>query len=330
MGTMTGTLPARVAIHEVGPREGFQSETPPISTIEKIALADALSDTGLQSIELVAFVSPKWVPAMADAEEVLRGIRRRPGVRYTGIFLNVQGLKRALQTDCAIEGTLSVSASETFSKRNTNKTTEESLAELPAFIETYQAAGIAVERILISAAFGCNFEGYISLERVLDCIDRVRTLAAERGETMRSVKLLDTMGWANPEQIRRTIDAIRNRWSDMSVALHLHDTRGLGLANAAAALHDGVTEFDSAVAGLGGCPFAAVKGAPGNISTEDFAFLCEQMGIETGIDLERLVECVDLAERIFGRSLPGHLGKGGLFRTERPTGWARHANLARV
>jgi hydroxymethylglutaryl-CoA lyase len=317
---MTGTLPDRVAIHEVGPREGFQSETPPIPTAEKIALVDALSETGLQSIELVAFVSPKWVPAMADAEEVLHGIRRVPGVRYSGIFLNVQGLKRALATDCAIEGSLSVSASETFSKRNT--TTDESLAELPAFIETYQAAGIPVERVLISAAFGCNFEGYIPLERVLDCMERVRTIAAEHGETLRSVKLLDTMGWANPEQIRRTIDAVHDRMPELEVALHLHDTRGLGLANATAALHEGVREFDSAVAGLGGCPFAAVKGAPGNISTEDFAFLCEQMGIETGIDLERLVECVDLAERIFNRPLPGHLAKGGLFRDRRPSGWA--------
>jgi hydroxymethylglutaryl-CoA lyase len=319
---MTGSVPARVAIHEVGPREGFQSESPPIPTEQKIELANALSETGLRSIELVAFVSPKWVPQMADAEEVLRGITRAPGVRYTGIFLNVQGLKRALASDCYVEGSLSLSASETFSKRNTNKTTDESLAELPAFVETYQDAQIPVERVLISAAFGCNFEGYISLERVLDCIRRVRDLAAERGETIRSVKLLDTMGWANPEQIRRTIHAVRSRWPELSVALHLHDTRGLGLANAAAALHEGVTEFDSAVAGMGGCPFAAVKGAPGNISTEDFAFLCEQLGIETGLDLDRLVACVDLAERIFGRALPGHLAKGGLFRTLRPTGWA--------
>jgi hydroxymethylglutaryl-CoA lyase len=139
------------------------------------------------------------------------------------------------------------------------------------------------------------------------------------------VKLLDTMGWANPEQIRRTIDAVRNRRPELEIALHLHDTRGLGLANATAALHEGVREFDSAVAGMGGCPFAAVKGAPGNISTEDFAFLCEQMGIATGLDLDRLVDCVELAERIFGRSLPGHLAKGGLFRAQRPAGWAATA-----
>jgi hydroxymethylglutaryl-CoA lyase len=316
------SLPSSVTINEVGPREGTQSESPPIPTAQKIELSDALSETGLRTIELVAFVSPKWVPAMADADDVLRGIRRAPGVRYTGIFLNVQGLNRAIAADCVAEGALTLSASETFNKRNTNKNLDEALAELPAFIAAYQAAAIPVERINIPAAFGCNFEGYIPLDHLLDVIARVRAVAEEHGERPTSVKLLDTMGWANPEQIRRTIAAIGERWPDFDVALHLHDTRGLGIANAAAALHEGVREFDAAVGGLGGCPFAAVAGAPGNIATEDFAFLCEQMGIATGIDLDRLVACVDLAERIFGRTLPGHLSKGGLFRAKRPVGWA--------
>jgi hydroxymethylglutaryl-CoA lyase len=307
------SLPGSVIITEVGPREGTQSESPPIPTAQKIELADALSETGLRTIELVAFVSPKWVPAMADVDEVLAGIRRAPGVRYTGIFLNVQGLQRAIAADCVSEGALTLSA---------NKTLDESLAELPAFIAAYQAAAIPVERINIPTAFGCNFEGYISLEHLLDCIARVRAIAEEHGERPTSVKLLDTMGWANPEQMRRTIVAIRDRWPDLEIALHLHDTRGLGIANASAALAEGVRLFDTAVGGLGGCPFAAVAGAPGNIATEDFAFLCEQLGIATGIDLERLVACVDLAERIFGRQLPGHLAKGGLFRERRPVGWA--------
>ena len=313
------SFPSHVIVNEVGPREGFQSESPPIATAAKIELIDALSETGVSVIELVAFVSPKWVPAMADAEEVLRGIRRSPNVRYTGIFLNVQGLQRALAAGCAIDATLTVSASETFSKRNTNKTYEQALEELPSFIATYAAAGIRVERINVAAAFGCNLEGVISLDRVLSRIDDVLAIAHAHGEKPSSVKLLDTMGWANPEQIRRTIEAIRSRRPELDIALHLHDTRGLGIANASAALGEGVREFDTAVAGLGGCPFAAVQGAPGNIATEDFAFLCEQLGIETGIDLERLVDCVDLAERIFGRALPGHLAKGGLFREIRPS-----------
>jgi hydroxymethylglutaryl-CoA lyase len=320
--------PASVAIHEVGPREGFQIEQPPIPTAQKIELANALSETGLQSIELVSFVSPKWVPAMADAEDVLRGITRKPGVRYGGIFLNVQGLQRALATDCAIDGTLSIGASETFTMRNTNKTTAEALAEIPAFIDAYDAAGIPVRAMNVAAAFGCNFEGYIPLERVLWCIETILALAAERGATIETVKLLDTMGWANPEQIRRTIVAIGERWPDLTVALHLHDTRGLGLANAAAALDEGVRHFDAAVGALGGCPFAAVKGATGNIATEDFAFLCEQLGIATGVDLEQLLACVALAERIFGRALPGKLAKAGLFRNVRPVGWAESATAA--
>jgi hydroxymethylglutaryl-CoA lyase len=176
---------------------------------------------------------------------------------------------------------------------------------------------------MVAAAFGCNFEGFIPLERVLWCVEQIVNVAAERGETIARVKLADTMGWANPEQIRRTIDGIRRRFPTLEIALHLHDTRGLGLANADAALREGVRHFDAAVAGLGGCPFAAVKGAPGNITTEDFVFLCEEMGIATGIDLDRLVACAELAERIFGRALPGHLNKGGLFRAKRPVGWAR-------
>jgi hydroxymethylglutaryl-CoA lyase len=315
-----------VVIHEVGPREGAQIEDPPIPTDAKVELSDALSETGLQSIELVAFVSPKWVPAMADAEDVLARISRKPGVRYTGIYLNVQGLERALKANCSIEGHLGISASETFGKRNTNRTTEETFAAQAEFIAAYKAAGIAVDEILISAAFGCNFEGYIPLERVTDCIARLLAIAEEHGETIARVKLLDTMGWANPEQIRRTIERVRSRWPQLEIALHLHDTRGLGLANADAALREGVRHFDSAVAGLGGCPFAAVKGAPGNITTEDFAFMCEEMGISTGLDLDKLVACAALAEEIFGRALPGHLSKGGLFRGKRPVSWIHSLN----
>jgi hydroxymethylglutaryl-CoA lyase len=237
-----------------------------------------------------------------------------------------QGLERALRANCAVDGHLSISASETFQKRNTNKTTEEALAALPAFIAAYQAASIPVTTALVAAAFGCNFEGFISLDRVIECITRIIAIAEEYGERITQVKLLDTMGWANPQQIHRTIDRIRSTWPDLTVALHLHDTRGLGLANADAALREGVRHFDAAVAGLGGCPFAAVKGAPGNITTEDFVFMCEEMGIDTGVDLDRLLECATLAEEIFGRALPGHLNKGGLFRAKRPVAWARAAS----
>ena len=259
-------LPASVAIHEVGPREGSQIEQPPIPTAQKIELSDALSETGLKSIELVAFVSPE----MGAGDGRRRGrAARHPAQARRALHRHLpQRTRLATRARCRLRRgrALSLNASDAFSKRNTNKTTAEAVAELPAFIAAYRAAGIPVDRIMISAAFGCNFEGYVPLERLLDCIERLCTVAADAGETVKHVKLADTMGWANPEQIRRTIDAIRNRRPELEIALHLHDTRGLGLANADAALREGVREFDSAVAGLGGCPFAAVAGAPGNIA----------------------------------------------------------------
>jgi len=314
-------LPASVIINEVGPREGFQIETGPIPTEKKVELINALSRTGLKKIEAVSFVSPKWVPQMADADEVMAQIDRVEGVAYTATYLNKKGLERALANKASVEGTLIVAASETFSKKNMNRTTAEMLLAMAEWIETYQSAGIRVKQMDVMTAFGCNYEGYIYLDRVLYLIETVMRIAEEHGEKIEIVKLADTMGWANPEQMKRTIHGIKNKWPHLEIVLHLHDTRGLGLANANAAMQEGVRIFDAAVAGLGGCPFAAVKGAPGNICTEDFAFLCEEQGVATGLDLEALIECARLAERIVGRELPGHLSKGGRLSHIRPLGW---------
>lgn len=312
----------RVRIHEVGPREGFQLQGEGIGTADKVAFVNALSVTGLTSIEVTSFVSPKWVPSMADAEEVMAGILRRPGVKYRAIYLNPRGLKRALAADAAVNGVLALTASETFCARNTNRTIAQTIASLPEWIAAYKAARIPVDEVALMAAFGCNFEGQVALARVLSLLETAISAAADNSERISTVKLADTMGWANPEQVKRTVAAIQNRWPEMEIALHLHDTRGLGLANAYAALELGICEFDAAVAGLGGCPFAAVKGAAGNIATEDLALLCEEMGVATGLDLEALVECARMAERIFGTALPSHLPKGGLFRQVRKTTWA--------
>jgi hydroxymethylglutaryl-CoA lyase len=197
---------------------------------------------------------------------------------------------------------------------------------MPNWISAYQEAGIPVDQVAVMATFGCNFEGHIPLERVVQLIEKVDHLLNENGEQLKKIKLADTMGWANPEQMKRTIFAIRNKWPDAEIILHLHDTRGLGMANAYSALQEGVSHFESAIGGLGGCPFAKVKGAPGNISTEDLVFMCDEMGIETGVDLAKLLECVKLAEGIFGHDLPGHLHRGGLFREIRPKTWAEMAN----
>lgn len=315
------SLPRHVELYEVGPREGFQSETNPISTEDKIKFVNALSHAGLKHIEVTSFVSPKWVPQMADAEEVLKSIERVPGVTYRAAYLNLKGLERALQSNVTLDGSLVLSASNTFSKRNMNRTTAETFEKLPEWIEAYKAANIRVKQMGFMASFGCNFEGYIHLDHLIKLMEDVINLAASYGEKIEKVKLADTMGWANPEQIKRTVRTIQDKWPDLKIHLHLHDTRGLGLANVYAALQEGLWEFDTAVGGLGGCPFAAVKGAPGNISTEDVAFLCEEMGIETGLKLDLLVECAKLAEKIVGRELPGHLAKGGVLSNIRPKSW---------
>jgi hydroxymethylglutaryl-CoA lyase len=312
-------LPAAVRITEEGPREGFQIEKGPIPTARKIALIDALSRTGLDHIQIVSFVNPSAVPGMADADAVVDGITREPGVAYTALWLNEKGFERALRHDRLTNtGTIQLSASEKFSKRNQNRDAAQQLAGQHAIVEMYKAAGIAVERGSVMAAFGCNFEGDIPASRVVALVEQILDVAEEHGVTLRTITLADTMAWATPLAIKRTVGSLRQRWPDLEFALHLHDTRGMAVANAYAGLETGVTRFDAAVAGLGGCPFAGHSGAAGNICTEDLVFLCNEMGIKTGIDLDALIECAKLAENIVGHPLPGAVMKGGTlakFRT---------------
>ena len=306
------TLPKKVEIYEVGPREGFQIEDQLIATEDKVNFVNSINQTGISNIEVTSFVNPKLVPNMADAEEFLAKIDRNPNVNYRSVYLNVKGLKRAIEQNITIDGVVSISASDIFAKRNTNKSAEELIGTIPQWVASYQEVGIPVDQFAVMATFGCNFEGVISLDRVMSTLRKAKSILEENGEALRKLKLCDTMGWANPEQIKRTVHAIKNEWPEIDIMLHLHDTRGLGCANAYAALQEGITEFESAIGGLGGCPFAAVKGAAGNIATEDFVFLCESLGIETGVDLGKLLECVEIAEKIVGRDLPGHLRSGGL------------------
>ena len=306
------SLPRRIDIHEVGPREGMQIEKNPVATTEKIRLIDMLSECGFPEIEVTSFVSPKWVPQMADAEQVVEGIRTRPGTVYTGIYLNSQGMVRALKTGkLTVLGKLSVTASETFSRRNTNRTIEETLAESIERIEAAREWQVPITEIGVMAAFGCNYEGDIDPARVVDLVGRLLATAREHELPVQLIQLADTMGWANPNSIRRLVGMVRNRWPDYRINLHLHDTRGLGLANVIAAMEMGVDDFDAAVAGLGGCPYAGFKDAPGNIATEDLVHLCAEMGVETGIDLDRVVEIAREAEAIVGHPLPGKVMRGG-------------------
>lgn len=306
--------PKRVEFREEGPREGFQIEKTIYPLADRVRLVEALAETGLHHIQVASFVSPKHVPQMADSEAFFAAIRKKPGVTYTGLWLNEQGFARARATPGVdLQGKISLYASDAFARRNNGCSAEEMAQRQRRWLDLYEEAGVSVQTAIIMAAFGCNFEGDIPAERVVSLARYARDICAERGAKLPQLFLADTMGWGNPEQTRRLVGMVREAVPEVRIGLHLHDTRGLGAANVLAALEMGVDLFDSSVAGLGGCPFAAHgdAGAAGNICTEDMVFLCHELGIETGIDLEALVECARLAERIIGRRLNGRVMHAG-------------------
>ena len=305
-------LPKSASINEEGPREGFQIEPGTIPTARKIELIHALAETGIKHIQITSFVNPKRVPGMADAEEVVKGFTPKPGVTYTALWLNEKGLERARATGkLTLEGKISIYASDKFSRRNNNRTTEQEFEYSRRVLESYLEHGIPVERGSVSAAFGCNYQGDVPVPMVMDILRRIFEMADEYGVKLKELSFADTMAWATPAHIKRLIGAVREKYPDQRLNLHLHDTRGMGIANAYAGLEMGVDMFDSCVAGLGGCPFAGHKGAAGNVCTEDLVFMCEEMGIDTGIDLDKLIECARLAEEIVGHPLPGSVKMGG-------------------
>jgi hydroxymethylglutaryl-CoA lyase len=304
--------PAFVHIAEVGPREGFQFEPPHIPTAAKIRLIDALSATGVPEIECASFVNPRVVPQMADVPQIAGGINRRAGVTYSCMWLTERGFRQALDSGLHTPALTSGSASDTFLMRNNNRTPEQQLDGQRALRAAYSQAGLGRGPIYLFTAFGCNFEGEIPLPKVLRrCADLV-TVCEDAGVPPLCITLCDTIGAAGPAQVRALVDAVRSRW-EYPVALHLHDTRGLGIANALAGLELGVARFDASVGGLGGCPFAGHRAAAGNVATEELALLCDRLGIATGIDLPALIDAARLAEEIVGHPLPGKLPKAGLF-----------------
>jgi len=253
------------------------------------------------------------VPQMADAEQMIAGIAREPGVAYEAIWLNEAGLERAAQhkDTLALRPMFSVAGSDTFMRKNTNRSVDERLEELPGWAERYQKLGMDWLDVGVMAAFGCNYEGDVAPKHVVTTLQKVEQKATSCGSRLGGIGLADTMGWANPLQIKRLVGAVRERWPNTPIKLHLHDTRALAIANVVAALEIGVDCFDSAVAGMGGCPFAAHKGAAGNVTTEDVVFLCQEMGVETGIDLDAMIAAGQLAEHVVGHPLPGKLKSGG-------------------
>jgi hydroxymethylglutaryl-CoA lyase len=314
-------FPEKITINEEGPREGFQIEAGPISTDNKVALIDALSATGLQAIQVCSFVSPRLVPGWADASDVVQRFKANPNITYTALWFNAKGIERALsfRDKLDLQGTIHVVSSEAFSISNLNRDREKNLAAMREQTSNHLQAGIAVEHLSVMAAFGCNFAGDISPAQTVEAVEDGMAIAADAGALIREIDLADTMGWANPEHIKRTVGAVRDRWPDVSIGLHLHDTRGLGIANAYAGLSVGVSSFDTTVGGLGGCPFAAHPGAPGNIATEELVLLANELNVETGVDLESLITAGHLAEKIVGRPLPSAVLRGGSLPRALPT-----------
>jgi hydroxymethylglutaryl-CoA lyase len=300
MTTSVAALPERVSIREVGPRDGLQNEDP-VPTDDKVALLDSLSRTGVGRIEAVSFVHPKAIPQMADADEVWRRATLATGVRYSALVPNTRGAQRALAAGFT-ELEVVVSASDTHNRRNLNRGTDESLDDIARLVPLVQQGGGSVE-VIVATSFGCPYEGDVPPARVAGIVDRVRGDGADR------VAFGDTTGMATPRRVRDLLGAVRERQPDVPVLLHFHDTRGTGLANILTALELGVTEFDASVGGLGGCPYA--PGATGNVATEEVVHMLHDMGIDTGIDLDALLESAALAERIVGRQLPSGVLRAG-------------------
>ncbi len=297
---MSWDLPSRISLREVGPRDGLQNEDP-ISTDAKVALVDALSGTGVSRIEAVSFVRASAIPQMADADQVWSRIDRNPGVRYSALVPNLRGAVRALDAGVT-ELEVVVSASETHNRKNVNRAVGESLDEISAIIDLAHQRGATVQAI-VSTAWGCPYEGDVPVEKVVAVASRAVRDGAD------SASFGDTTGMATPTRVRRLIGEFRAANPDVALNLHFHNTRGTGLANVLAALELGVTNFDASVGGLGGCPYA--PGATGNIATEELVHMAEDMGIDTGISLDALIEVAAEAERAVGPTLPSQVLRAG-------------------
>ena len=287
-------IPGRVSIVEVGPRDGLQNEQSLITTADKITFIDQLTAAGHRVIEVAAFVSPKWVPQMADASEVLAGITRRDGMRYTALVPNRAGLTRAMAAGVT-EVAIFAAASETFSQRNLNQSIEASLVIYADVCREALAAGLRV-RGYLSTCFGCPYEGAVAPTQVAAIARRLFDLGVFE------IAISDTIGVAHPGQVPQVLDVVAASVPLAQVALHFHDTRGTALANVLVGLDYGVTTFDSAAGGLGGCPFA--PGAAGNLATEDLLYMLNGLGAETGVDLSRVATASRFIQTCLGHRLP--------------------------
>ena len=284
MSDMLATLPRRVTIVEVGPRDGLQNENVAIDTDTKVRFIDALSDSGLPVIEATSFVSAKAIPQLSDAEEVMRRIARKPGVRYPVLVPNERGLERALSCG-AREIAVFTAASETFNRRNIGASIAESLERFVPVVSSAKQSQVRV-RGYVSTSFGCPYEGPVAPARVLEVVDRLLEIGIDE------ISIGDTIGVAGPRQVVELCTELLTRVDVGRLAMHFHDTRGTALANVMASLQMGVAIYDSSAGGLGGCPYA--PGAAGNLATEDLLYMLDDLGIETGISLDKVVKATSL------------------------------------
>jgi hydroxymethylglutaryl-CoA lyase len=297
-------LPKHVTIYEVGPRDGLQNEARNVPTADKLRFIEALIASGLRHIEITSFVSPKWIPQLSDAGDVARGVAKRPGVNFSALVPNRQGLDAALAAGME-EIAVFLSASETHNKKNVNKTIAQTLEAFGDVIPPALDRGLRV-RAYVSTVFGCPYEGEV------DPAAAVRLTLELRAMGVYQVSLGDTIGVANPRQVEDVLGRVLGEVPEQQIAVHFHDTQGTALANCLVALNLGITTIDSSVGGLGGCPYA--PGASGNLATDDVVAMLHSMGIQTGIDLDKLVEASRLAATFVGHDLPSkymkaHLGK---------------------
>ncbi|HEX3173597.1 MAG TPA: hydroxymethylglutaryl-CoA lyase [Solirubrobacterales bacterium] len=304
-----GKVPKRVRIREVGPRDGFQNEPETIPTEEKVRLIDLLSASGLRRLEVTSFVRPDVIPQLSDAEQVLAAVQRREGVAFSVLIPNERGLERALELrERFDEINVFVSASETHNRKNVNRSVEESLAGLERTLALAGDAGLRCEGV-ISTSFGCPYEGEVPPDRVFEIAERLAAAGCAE------VGFGDTTGMANPLQVGEFFAAARERLAATELTAHFHNTRGQGLANVLAALEQGIDSFESSFGELGGCPVP--PGATGNVSTEDVASMLHEMGVETGIELPKLIEASRTAQEVLGRPLGAHVLRAG------PVEWHR-------
>ncbi|RUR33882.1 hydroxymethylglutaryl-CoA lyase [Vreelandella andesensis] len=293
--------PSTVEINEVAPRDGLQIEARFVPTEEKIRWIDALSTTGLRRIEATSFTSPKAIPNLCDAADVVMGIQRRTGVDISVLVPNLKGTERALA--CQVdEINLVMSASDSHGLANLRMTPEQSLEQFAAIVDACQDSGVFINASL-STAFGCPFEGDVPETRVLRLVEQLIALGIQ------GITLCDTTGMANPVQVKHLCDAVLERWPQTPFTLHFHNTRGMGLANALAAWQAGITRFDASLGGLGGCPFA--PGASGNVCTEDLVHMFAAMDVDTGVDLDALLEVAATLPTLIGHEVPGQVVKAG-------------------